>query len=152
MNVHVAIVAGPLAHAPPEPTFEGAGAVLRFDGIVRPQEAGSAIDALTYAVYEPMATRVLGALARRVVEQYALRGLIAEHSRGRVPRGACAFRLWVAATHRREGLLAMADFIEQLKRDVPIWKSPAVRADGAPPEPRAAELTTCGDAVAEEQA
>jgi molybdopterin synthase catalytic subunit len=47
-----------------------------------------------------------------------------EHSRGRVAAGECSFRLRVAASHRPEALRAVEEFIDRMKRDVPIWKTP----------------------------
>ena len=44
------------------------------------------------------------------------------HSVGWVPVGECSFRLEVAAPHRQEAMLAMGEFINRLKQDVPIWK------------------------------
>jgi molybdopterin synthase catalytic subunit len=41
-----------------------------------------------------------------------------------VEGGQCSFRLQVASAHRAEALAAMTEFIDRLKRDVPIWKSP----------------------------
>ena len=37
--------------------------------------------------------------------------------------GERSFRLQIAAPHRQEALAAMAEFIESMKRDVPIWKN-----------------------------
>jgi molybdopterin synthase catalytic subunit len=39
-----------------------------------------------------------------------------------VPVGACSLRLLVAAAHRKPALKAMDEFIDALKRDIPIWK------------------------------
>jgi molybdopterin synthase catalytic subunit len=122
--ISVRIVEGPLpasdAFAPPP----GAGALLVFEGVVRPFEDDSPITALDYEAYEPMASMQLQRLAEDVVDKHELGALHAAHSTGRVPAGACSFRLHVAAAHRAEALAAMTEFIDRLKRDVPIWKSP----------------------------
>ena len=56
MTMQVAVVDGPLG-----PTREfnpaGAGALLAFEGIVRPDEAGEQIAGLHYEAYEPMAIK-----------------------------------------------------------------------------------------------
>lgn len=131
MSVHAAILEGPLAPAGGAPVVvEGAGAWLVFEGIVRGLEEGRALSALDYQAYEPMASRQLAALAEDVAGRYGLLRIEVLHSRGAVPVGACSFRLSVWSAHRKEALAAMDEFIDRLKRDVPIWKRP-VWAEGA---------------------
>ena len=123
MSVTVHIIDGPLAA--PEPwSADGAGAVLSFEGVVRPMENDVLIAALEYDVYHPMAEQQLQRLGDSIVDQHDLIGLIVEHSRGRVHVGECSFRLRIASAHRKEGLAAMDTFIDRMKRDVPIWKTP----------------------------
>lgn len=132
MDVDVQLVDGPIARSgvPEERGTlpEGAGAILCFEGVVRPTEADRPIDALEYQVYEPMAGRLLRRIAQEIVARHGLLAVRVEHSRGRVAVGACSFRLQIASRHREEGLAAMAEFIDRLKRDVPIWKSPIWRS------------------------
>lgn len=135
MNVCVTIIDGPLpAPAPWSP--DGAGAVLCFDGVVRPTENDAPILALDYEVYHPMAEQQLQQLAHAMVEQHHLTALCVEHSRGRVRVGECSFRLRIASPHRKEGLAAMDTFIDRMKRDVPIWKTP-VLVESNTPQPTA---------------
>jgi molybdopterin synthase catalytic subunit len=56
------------------------------------------------------------------MHRHGLVAILVEHSKGFVPVGQCSFRLLVAGTHRRESLAAMSEFIDRMKRDVPIWK------------------------------
>ncbi|RMH31632.1 MAG: molybdenum cofactor biosynthesis protein MoaE [Planctomycetota bacterium] len=102
----------------------GAGAVVTFLGVVRSEEHGARIDALEYTTYDPMAERILRALAADAIERFSVRSIAAEHSRGRVAVGECSFRLTIASVHRREALDAADWFIERMKRDAPIWKRP----------------------------
>jgi molybdopterin synthase catalytic subunit len=132
MSITVAIVDGPLGAGNAQ-LADGAGAVICFEGLVRPMEDGEPIDALTYETYDPMAQQTLRQLACQVHEQFALLAIHVMHSRGRVPVGACSFRLQVAARHRREGIAALSHFIDTMKQDVPIWKRPVYRL---PPEER----------------
>jgi molybdopterin synthase catalytic subunit len=138
-QVSVSLVDGPLGPAEPW-AVAGAGALLHFEGVVRPTEDGRALTALEYEAYEPMARQQLDALARQVVEQRGLLALDVRHSRGRVPVGLVSFRLRVAASHRDEALAAMGEFIDRMKRDVPIWKNPVFDerrdADQQPPSRR----------------
>jgi molybdopterin synthase catalytic subunit len=129
MSVAILILDGPLpAHQPVRPS-DANGAIVVFDGIVRAVEASDRIDALDYEVYEPMATRQLAALAEQMIEKHRVSSMRVWHSRGRVPVGGSSFRLEVVAPHRKESLQAMDEFIDRMKRDVPIWKR-VVRAAG----------------------
>lgn len=134
MSVHVTIHDGPLP--PADDWFcDGAGALIAFEGVVRPSEDEREITSLSYEAYEPMASRMLHTLAEQAIERFGVLLVIVEHSRGEVPAGACSFRLRVASRHRKEGLAAMDWFIDAMKRDVPIWKSPvfAPASTGAAP-------------------
>ncbi len=144
MNVVALIIDGPLtpaaesaalaAHTPhlTALTHAGtAGATLRFEGIVRRAEADPGhptthrdIRALHYQTYDPMAQRELHALAATTAQRHGLSSIIALHSRGEIPVGEASFILSVAAPHRAETLAAVADFLDRLKQDVPIWKRP----------------------------
>ncbi|MGA2498330.1 MAG: molybdenum cofactor biosynthesis protein MoaE [Tepidisphaeraceae bacterium] len=123
MVVEVGISEGPLAAGRPL-ACEGAGAILLFEGIVRPSEDGRLIAGLHYEAYEPMAQSVLTQLSQEIVRRHDLLALRVEHSRGHVPGGRCSFRLQIASRHRKEGIAAMDEFIDRLKQDVPIWKTP----------------------------
>ena len=118
----VTIVDGPIAAAPIA-RWPGAGAIVVFEGLVRGSEAGREIDALTYESYDPMAENMLRRIGDEVIAKHALTGLIVVHSRGRVRVGECSLRVTAGAPHRREALDATAEFIDRLKKDVPIWKS-----------------------------
>jgi molybdopterin synthase catalytic subunit len=128
MRIQVHILDGPLPAELPPCFGEDAGALLRFEGIVRPTEDGRPITGLTYEVYQPMAGRELHRLGETAVAEFGLLGLTAEHSAGFVSAGERSFRLQVTARHRKEALAALDWFIDRLKVDVPIWKS-AVFAD-----------------------
>jgi len=123
MAVLASIHAGPLRDPPRPFSASGAGAVVSFEGIVRPTENGRTIRGLEYEVYEPMAHDLLATIGEELVRRYDLVGLCVEHSKGLVRVGDCSFRLQVAGRHRQESLAAMSEFIDRLKRDVPIWKT-----------------------------
>jgi molybdopterin synthase catalytic subunit len=134
MSMDVAIVDGPLGAADDacdacRGVDDRAGARVVFEGVVRAIEGGRPLIALEYQTYEPMAQDQLRDLAADVIAKHGLLGVVVRHSRGRVPVGAVSFRMTVFAPHRKEALAAMDEFIDRMKRDVPIWKSP-VFADG----------------------
>ena len=114
---------GPLpAHAEPW-SVPGAGAILCFDGIVRPNENGKLVDALYYEAYEPMASKMLMRIACELSVKHGLLAIVVEHSHGRVGAGEVSYRLRVASKHRKEAIAALDEFTDRLKKDVPIWKS-----------------------------
>jgi molybdopterin synthase catalytic subunit len=124
MSVTIRIIDGPLGEPAsvllPATQF---GAAIVFDGVVRSDEGGRAIRALNYEVYEPMASNMLAELGREVLAKHGLVALLVEHSCGEVPVGQRSFRLTVHALHRAESLAAVGEFIDRMKRDVPIWKT-----------------------------
>lgn len=126
---HVEIVSGALPRLAASDVFEAeavreAGALICFEGVVRPMENGRPLAALAYEAYEPMTHRQLTELAQRILREHALLGIFVQHSRGRVEVGQVSFRLVIAAPHRQEGFAAQVSFIDDLKRVVPIWKTP----------------------------
>lgn len=123
MQVYVRLTDGPLGNQAMQPNVPGSGARMVFDGIVRPIEEGKEIAGLDYEVYRPMAEEQLERIGCELVKKHGLLALDVEHSVGFVPNYACSFRLIIDSEHRKEGLIAMGEFIDRLKQEVPIWKS-----------------------------
>ncbi len=111
------------------PEAAKAGAVLTFAGVVRPEEDGRLLQGLAYTSYDPMAGRELRRIAERAADEHTLLRVRLMHSRGFVAAGEAS--LWVAVTaeHRKPALAAMDQIIDELKRDVPIWKKPVFADD-----------------------
>lgn len=107
----------------------GAGAVVSFEGVVRPLEGDRPLSALVYEAYEPMTSRELRRLAEATLAEHSLLAIGVEHSVGRVAVGECSFRLTVAGRHRAEALRAADQFIARMKRDVPLWKTPVFKGE-----------------------
>jgi molybdopterin synthase catalytic subunit len=128
MSVLISISQGPLSseRLPASHSAIAAhavGATVVFEGIVRANEQGRTIRALSYEAYEPMATNSLTQLANDILSKHALIAITVEHSRGEVATGQRSFRLAIDSAHRKEALAAMDEFIDRMKRDVPIWKT-----------------------------
>jgi len=111
------------------------GARVRFEGIVRLEEprgdahsgeraAVGELAALAYTAYEPMATGELERIASEVGAAFGVEAMFVLHSRGRVGVGEVSFVLIIESAHRGPALRAMSEFIDRMKRDVPIWKMP----------------------------
>jgi len=133
MSVCVRIHDGPLPTATPW-AVDGAGALIGFEGVVRPSEAGRPIAGLRYETYDPMAEKELRRLAGEAMQRFDILAVRVEHSRGFVANHACSFRLRIASAHRKAGLAAMDWYIDRMKQAVPIWKHavPAEQPQEAP--------------------
>ena len=116
--------------------MEAHGAWLEFRGVVRDEENGQRISALEYEAYPEMAWREI----RRLLEEISLRHpcLAAKviHRVGIIPVGETAIYVGVAASHRGEAIALLAEFMDRLKQDVPIWKRRAL--------PAVAQMSICG--------
>ena len=123
MSELVHMTNGPLI--PPQPWRPaGAGAVVTFEGVVRPLEEGRRLLALDYEQYPPMTEAEMIKLAQLISTEFELTALRCEHSVGRVHVGEVSFRLQVAAPHRPAALAATDAFVARMKQVVPIWKNP----------------------------
>ncbi|MFB3907152.1 MAG: molybdenum cofactor biosynthesis protein MoaE [Candidatus Eisenbacteria bacterium] len=127
-TVRVVITAEPLAIPAEERSREGRdGAVLEFYGVVRDTEDGRAIEAIDYECHLSMAQAQLERIARETAARHSLSELIVLHRIGVVPAGEPSLYVRTLAPHRGPALAAVAELIEDLKRDVPIWKHPIER-------------------------
>ena len=98
------------------------GALVEFHGIVREREGERALAGLTYQAYEPMARRLLTRHFEDLAEIYPCAAVYFIHRTGWVPVGEASLYINVQSSHRAEALRFLADSIDRLKLDVPIWK------------------------------
>ncbi len=105
------------------------GAELIFHGRVRSMEHGKPIVALEYEHYEGMAQDELEKLGRETLDRFSLSHITCIHRVGEISVGEISLQVIIRSVHRVEGLQAMAWFISELKKHVPIWKH-AVFPDG----------------------
>ena len=105
---------------------EAHGAWLEFRGVVRAEENGRGISALEYEAYPEMAEREM----RRILESLSVKLVCIVvkviHRIGIIPVGETAIYVGVAAAHRGEALALITEFMNHLKRDVPVWKTRAL--------------------------
>lgn len=106
------------------------GAALTFAGTVRADlDAGRAVVQITYEGYETMAESALRAIAGRAAKKYGVKVAV-EHRLGILRIGEISIGIAVASPHRSDGFSALRDIIEDVKRDMPIWKKEEF-SDGA---------------------
>lgn len=124
------LIGAPLPPLAEEPGSPECGSELVFHGRVRGRERDEPILGLFYEHYEGMAESELRILAEETAETFGLQSLLCLHRVGEVPVGEASVRVVLRSKHRVESLQALAFFIRELKRRVPIWKW-GIRADGS---------------------
>ena len=119
----VSISGSPLTQ--PEPNWEASsGAVVDFWGVVRGEENGDTIEGLDYEAHGAMAEHQLNLIAQKAAKDFGLTRVILRHRIGFVRAGEPSLFLRVAALRRKGAFEASQRIVEELKRNVPIWKRP----------------------------
>lgn len=122
MRVDIHFTTGPIVVPPLALPSNEIGACAEFHGIVRQRERDNAIDGLHYEAYEPMARTLLGRHFEELAALHACDAVTFIHRVGWVPVAEASLYLRVLAAHRGPALRFLAEAIERLKLDVPIWK------------------------------
>jgi len=122
MKVHVELTRDPIVARGVTSGDARNGAVVEFAGVVRGVEDGRSITGLDYEAYEPMAVSEMERIAGELREAYPCHSLEVVHRIGRVPVGEASIWVRIEARHRAEAFGLLGEFMERLKRDVPIWK------------------------------
>ncbi|HUE36620.1 MAG TPA: molybdenum cofactor biosynthesis protein MoaE, partial [Candidatus Acidoferrum sp.] len=107
----------------PPPDVGTKGAWLEFRGVVRREENGQGISALEYEAYPEMAEREIRRILESLSAKHPCLAAKVIHRVGVIPVGETAIYAGVAAAHRGEAIALLAEFMNRLKQDVPIWKA-----------------------------
>ncbi|BDG02002.1 molybdopterin converting factor subunit 1 [Anaeromyxobacter oryzae] len=99
----------------------GLGGIVTFTGTVRSDTRGRRVLRLEYEAYRPMAEKKLAEIGEAVGREHGARVAIV-HRVGVLAPGEAAVVIACAAPHRTPAFRACEACIEQLKKDVPIWK------------------------------
>jgi molybdopterin synthase catalytic subunit len=99
------------------------GAALEFSGIVRELEDGKKIHGLFYEAHEPMARTELEKILRELAVRHPCEEIFFIHRLGFVPVGESSMFISISSRHRQAALALMAELIDRLKADVPVWKN-----------------------------
>ena len=110
---------------PPPPQFSSKeiGAVVEFSGLVRELENGQKIPGLHYEAHEAMARKELEKIFCELAGRHPCEEIYFSHRLGFGPVGEASLFIRIAARHRQAALSLMAELIDRLKADVPVWKS-----------------------------
>jgi molybdopterin synthase catalytic subunit len=98
------------------------GSLVEFFGLVRATEEGGEIAALHYEAYDAMAEKVMREKIALLEKRHPCEAIRVVHRLGEVRVGEAAIYVGIRSRHRGEGFRLLQDFMDELKRDVPIWK------------------------------
>ncbi len=125
MEIEIQLTHEPIAEriSPPQswPSAK-TGAWLEFRGVVRGEEDGQTIRALEYEAYPEMAGREIRRLLQEISARHPCLAVKVIHRVGVIPVGETAIYVGVVSPHRGEAIALLAEFMDRLKQDVPIWK------------------------------
>lgn len=107
-----------------------AGACVTFEGSVREQNEGRAVQSLEYEAYAPLAEKEGEKIMAETAARFPILGAVCVHRTGRLALGELAVWVAVTAAHRGAAFEACRHVIDQVKERVPIWKK-EFYADGA---------------------
>lgn len=99
----------------------GRGAVVTFSGDVRSDTRGRKVVRLEYEAYQRMAEKKLAEIGEAIAAAHGAAVAIV-HRVGVLLPGESAVVIACAAPHRTPAFRACEAAIEQLKKEVPIWK------------------------------
>jgi molybdopterin synthase catalytic subunit len=119
----VLLTEGPL-NALPQKHNADTGATIDFWGVVRRLESGREIDGIDYEAHREMAEHQLRQIAEQAGKKFQLDLVCIHHRIGFIVVGEPSLFLRVASKHRSEGFRASQWIVDELKKNVPIWKQP----------------------------
>jgi|ERR1035437_35412 molybdopterin synthase catalytic subunit len=122
MRTHIEFTRSPII--PPAQNFSSReiGACLEFSGIVRELEGGKKIPGLFYEAYEPMARTTLAKIFCELAAKHPCEEIYFIHRLDFVLVGEASLFIRILSRNRQAGLALMAELIDRLKTDVPVWK------------------------------
>ena len=98
------------------------GGHVVFMGTVRAFNKSKAVSHLVYEAFEDLAFKQFAALEEIARVRFAISSCVAVHRVGLVKIGESAVIIKTSAAHRHEAFLAARFLIDELKKDVAIWK------------------------------
>lgn len=93
-----------------------------FLGVTRRTTGDAITQTLHYEANEPMAIAELKRLADEATQKFSLTRVVIVHRLGEVPIGHASIIVGVSSPHRPATFAALPWIMDELKRDVPIWK------------------------------
>jgi molybdopterin synthase catalytic subunit len=125
MEITIEFTRDPIARPPSwsVPFEPETGSLVEFYGMVRATEDAVKIASLRYEAYVSMAEKTMREKITLLQEKHPCQAIRIVHRLGVVPQGESAIYVGIQSQHRREGFLLLQQFMDEFKKDVPIWKS-----------------------------
>jgi molybdopterin synthase catalytic subunit len=98
------------------------GAVVSFLGIVRGFSEGEKVEKLEFESYEEVARERLQEIGETAKERFGVEDVLIVHRIGDILPGEKIVLIAVSAAHRNEAFDACRWMIDELKKNVPIFK------------------------------
>jgi len=98
-----------------------AGATVSFSGVVRDHDGGRGVTALEYHGH-PTAASVVAQVASEIAARPGVIAVAVSHRIGLLKVGDVALAAAVSAAHRRDAFAACTDLVDEVKRQLPVWK------------------------------
>jgi molybdopterin synthase catalytic subunit len=105
------------------------GAVTIFVGVVRGTREKEKVLRLEYEAHETLAPQTIKTIVEEQKTKHGIIDAIVEHKVGMVLVGEEVMYVLVASKHRKEGRKALAELVDRIKRDAPIWKKEVTEKD-----------------------
>ena len=100
------------------------GAHALFVGTVRADQVDqNTVTAITYSAYEEMIAQTIEEIINQLTSRYDDLGSVhIYHSIGRVKVNEHSLYVRVSSGHRRQAFQALAECVELIKKQLPVWK------------------------------
>jgi molybdopterin synthase catalytic subunit len=98
------------------------GAITVFIGVVRGTRESEKVLRLEYEAHETMAPQTIERIVSDLKAKYSIIDAVVEHRVGSVQVGEEVMYVLIASKHRKEGRQALAELVDRVKHEVPIWK------------------------------
>ena len=110
-------------------TSREAGAVVVFVGVVRGTRNNEEVLRLEYEAHEVLAPEKISKIIDELKSKYGIFDAVVEHKTGTVQVGEEVMFALVASKHRKEAFQALAELVDRVKHEVPIWKKEVTDKD-----------------------
>ncbi|SLN74466.1 molybdopterin synthase catalytic subunit MoaE [Oceanibacterium hippocampi] len=100
----------------------GIGALVTFTGLVRDDNLGRGVTALTLEHYPAMTERALARIEQEALSRWPLQASLVIHRFGRMLPGEPIVGVATAAAHRGDAFQAAEFLMDWLKTQAPFWK------------------------------
>ena len=106
-----------------------AGAINVFLGVVRNNNLGRSVQYLDYEAYPSMAERVMRQIAEEAIAKFGFDDVAVLHRTGKLEIGETSLLIAVSSGHRAESFEGGHWLVNEVKKQVPVWKK-EVWSDG----------------------